>query len=85
MERLDRLANVPQEAALSLVSDAELSSWPQHGRIVFNAVHMRYRAGLDTVLRGLDLDIEPGEKASSHLLAIAMLCCVLRVCHRCAG
>ena len=38
------------------------SSWPQHGAIVFDAVQMRYRAGLPLVLRGLNMSIAGGER-----------------------
>lgn len=37
-------------------------SWPEHGRITFSNVHMRYRAGLPLVLRGLDMDVRGGER-----------------------
>ena len=37
-------------------------SWPQSGRIQFQGVEMRYRAGLPLVLQGLDFDIRGGER-----------------------
>lgn len=37
-------------------------TWPEQGRITFSNVHMRYRAGLPLVLRGLDMDIRGGER-----------------------
>ncbi|QKX53596.1 uncharacterized protein TRUGW13939_00675 [Talaromyces rugulosus] len=37
-------------------------TWPEHGRITFSNVHMRYRAGLPLVLRGLDMDVRGGER-----------------------
>lgn len=37
-------------------------SWPEQGRITFSNVHMRYRAGLPLVLRGLDMDVRGGER-----------------------
>ncbi|KAH8700278.1 putative ABC multidrug transporter [Talaromyces proteolyticus] len=37
-------------------------SWPEQGRVTFSNVHMRYRAGLPLVLRGLDMDISGGER-----------------------
>merc|ERR1712228_500272 len=38
------------------------SNWPSHGRIVFNNVWMRYREGLDYVLKGLTFKVRGGEK-----------------------
>merc|ERR1712228_1165441 len=38
------------------------SNWPSHGRIVFNNVWMRYREGLDYVLKGLTFEVRGGEK-----------------------
>jgi ABC-type multidrug transport system fused ATPase/permease subunit len=38
------------------------SSWPQKGRVVISNLWMRYRPGLDPVLRGLDLVVPGGAK-----------------------
>jgi hypothetical protein len=38
------------------------ADWPKEGRIVFENVEMRYRENLPTVLNGLDVKIESGEK-----------------------
>jgi len=37
------------------------ASWPQHGAVLFENVHMRYRKGLPNVLRGLSFEAKPGQ------------------------
>lgn len=37
-------------------------SWPEKGEIVFNDVQMRYRDGLPLVLKGLSMNVKPGER-----------------------
>lgn len=49
-----------EEAPLHLGQVAP--SWPEQGRIAFSNVHMRYRSGLPLVLRGLDMDVQGGER-----------------------
>lgn len=48
------------EAPLKTIEVA--SSWPEKGEIEFEAVEMRYRAGLPLVLRGLDMKVRGGER-----------------------
>lgn len=38
------------------------TEWPESGQIEVNDVHMRYREGLDLVLKGVNLSIKGGEK-----------------------
>lgn len=38
------------------------SSWPERGEIRFKNVWLRYRPGLEHVLKGLNLSIKPGLK-----------------------
>ena len=40
----------------------ELSTWPATGHIKFNNFFARYREGLKYVLKGLDIEIQDGEK-----------------------
>jgi ABC-type bacteriocin/lantibiotic exporter with double-glycine peptidase domain len=35
--------------------------WPGNGEIIFNNVKMRYREGIDPVLKGVQFNIKPGE------------------------
>jgi ABC-type multidrug transport system fused ATPase/permease subunit len=37
-------------------------SWPEKGEIIFDNVQMRYRPGMQLVLKGLTLHIYPSEK-----------------------
>ena len=38
------------------------SEWPHIGNITFDNLEMRYREGLDLVLKGISLDIKGGQK-----------------------
>jgi ABC-type multidrug transport system fused ATPase/permease subunit len=49
-----------EEAPLQLTPVA--ASWPEKGRITFDNAHMRYRAGLPLVLKGLTMDVQGGER-----------------------
>ncbi|KAJ5811897.1 ABC transporter integral membrane type 1 [Penicillium riverlandense] len=49
-----------EEAPLQLAPVA--ASWPEKGRITFDNAHMRYRAGLPLVLKGLTMDVQGGER-----------------------
>jgi len=52
-----------EEAARHLPSDDSLGpDWPQQGRVTFRGVALRYRPGLPQVLRGVDLEVAPGER-----------------------
>ncbi|KAH0487916.1 MAG: uncharacterized protein KVP18_001639 [Porospora cf. gigantea A] len=54
--------SIPQEAP-AVNPDCKLDdAWPQHGKIEFRDVCMRYRPGLPLVLKGLNVTIEAGEK-----------------------
>lgn len=44
------------------------SDWPNHGRIEFKNVFMRYSKDTPLVLKGLSLKIESGEKVLTSLL-----------------
>ncbi|CAI4226039.1 unnamed protein product [Auanema sp. JU1783] len=61
VERVREYTEVTPEAAWR--SERLLPrGWPAKGRIVFNDYSTRYRPGLDLVLRGINLNIVPGEK-----------------------
>ena len=65
VERILHFTNgIPQEAkdpegSAAVVLDP---AWPSKGAISFKGYNMRYRTGLDLVLKDLDIDIAPGEK-----------------------
>ena len=54
----------PVEAPLKLKEDAKVQEkgWPTAGEIDFDNVYMRYRAGMDYVVKSLTLNSKPGEK-----------------------
>ena len=45
-----------------LLDDPEPAAWPSGGKIEFKNIVMRYREGLDPVLKGLSFTVNPGEK-----------------------
>jgi len=51
-----------QEAPGEIAHTKPPVEWPQHGAVSFNKVVMSYRVGLPTVLKGMSLDVRPGEK-----------------------
>jgi ABC-type multidrug transport system fused ATPase/permease subunit len=68
MNSIERLLHytreLPQEAGHELKSDKELekSMWPQEGRVKFNALTASHRPELPPALRGVELDIKPGQR-----------------------
>lgn len=60
VERIKEYTDTPIEGAHSRQKPAD--SWPQQGRIEIKNVSLRYRAGLDPVLKGVSASIEPKEK-----------------------
>ncbi|KKA28465.1 hypothetical protein TD95_002534 [Thielaviopsis punctulata] len=61
VERLNHYgANLDEEAPLHTVQVRP--SWPEKGEIVFDDVHMRYRADLPLVLHGLSVHVRGGER-----------------------
>ena len=37
-------------------------NWPQHGRVTYKNVSLRYDTDLDNVVHGISISIEAGEK-----------------------
>jgi ABC-type multidrug transport system fused ATPase/permease subunit len=62
VERIVEYGELPAEGALINEAYRPPAGWPASGRIEFKDYKMRYRAGLDLVLKGVDLIIAPGEK-----------------------
>lgn len=48
----------------SVLTEQELvrSGWPWRGAVTFRNAHMRYRSDFEEVLKGVDMDIQPGER-----------------------
>ena len=63
VERIIHYASeIEQEAPHKVKDSAAPPSWPFEGRIVMKDVFMKYRSELPPVLKGLSMDIGPGEK-----------------------
>ncbi|KAF8134974.1 ABC transporter [Boletus edulis] len=63
VERIIHYANeLEQEAPHQVKDGATPTSWPLEGRIVMKDIFMKYRPDLSPVLKGLSVDIAPGEK-----------------------
>ncbi|KAI0917113.1 hypothetical protein AcV5_007675 [Taiwanofungus camphoratus] len=66
MNSAERIAyyakHVEQEAPHEIPEHKPPRSWPTHGSIEFNDVHLTYRPGLPPVLKGFNMSVAPGEK-----------------------
>ncbi|XP_066905603.1 multidrug resistance-associated protein 1 [Halyomorpha halys] len=62
VERIEEYSNTPQEAAWYLTTSTVTAEWPQEGKVDFVDYTVRYREGLDLVLKGIDFSIKGGEK-----------------------
>jgi ABC-type multidrug transport system fused ATPase/permease subunit len=62
VERLVEYTRLDQEAPLYNSINKPPPNWPEKGEIVFKNYKMRYRTGLDLVLKGVDVKIAPREK-----------------------
>jgi len=62
-ERVMYYANeLEQEAPHEIPDRTPAPAWPDHGKIEFNNVVMKYRDELPFVLKGLELSVRPAEK-----------------------
>jgi len=82
--------NVESEAPLhTSAAHTPPSSWPEHGRIVFDNVCFRYRPELPLVLNKVCLDIQPGEKIAlcgrSGSGKSTCVRCLFRLCELAGG
>ena len=62
VERVLEYANLPSEAPEVIENKRPASSWPADGAVSFTDYSMRYREGLDLVLKNINLEIKPHEK-----------------------
>lgn len=69
VERIQEYTTVDSEAALEVASaDSQVSPhWPTSGRVEFRDYSVRYRPGLDLVLRNINLVVNGGEKIGTFL------------------
>ncbi|XP_043579583.1 multidrug resistance-associated protein 1 isoform X3 [Bombus pyrosoma] len=62
VERIKEYGETPQEAAWKNPDYTAPKDWPLQGRVEFKDYKVRYREGLDLVLRGLSFSVKGGEK-----------------------
>lgn len=62
VERISEYQETPQEAPYSIPEQDPPTEWPQYGVIKFDNYQLRYREGLDLVLKGITCHIQSGEK-----------------------
>ena len=63
VERIKEYSDLVQEASWkSKAGEAPAAAWPEHGAVTFNQYAMRYREGLDLVIKGISCNIKGGEK-----------------------
>lgn len=61
VERVLVYTELIPEGDIATKNDPPLS-WPERGEIKFSEASLAYREGLPLVLKGISLDIKPGEK-----------------------
>lgn len=49
------------------VSPEPAETWPDEGKVEFNNYQVRYREGLELVLRGITFQVQGGEKVSKFI------------------
>lgn len=62
VERIKEYGEVEQEAAWDVPSYNVPRDWPENGQVVFEDYTVRYREGLDLVLKGISFTVKGGEK-----------------------
>lgn len=62
VERVLEYAALPSEAPEVISGHRPSVAWPANGAVAFHNYSTRYRAGLDLVLKDINLDIKPKEK-----------------------
>ncbi|XP_076374474.1 multidrug-Resistance like Protein 1 isoform X2 [Megalopta genalis] len=62
VERIKEYTETPQEAPWKNPNHVLSNDWPMQGRVDFKDYKVRYRQGLDLVLRGLSFSVKGGEK-----------------------
>ncbi|XP_050310916.1 multidrug resistance-associated protein 1 isoform X2 [Anthonomus grandis grandis] len=62
VERIKEYAEIPQEAAWELTNQNVSKVWPERGEVAFKDYSVRYRPGLELVLKRLSFSVKGGEK-----------------------
>lgn len=62
VERIKEYAESPQEAPWEIKNKTPANTWPEVGNVIFKNLSVRYRPGLDLVLKKVSFNINGGEK-----------------------
>ncbi len=62
VERVIQYSQVPQEPPADLPGRDPPLEWPQNGAVSFRNFQLRYREGLDLVLKGISINVLPRQK-----------------------
>ncbi|KDR24195.1 Multidrug resistance-associated protein 1, partial [Zootermopsis nevadensis] len=62
VERIKEYGETEQEAPWDIPTNQPSSAWPEKGQVEFKDYQVRYREGLDLVLRGISFTVKGGEK-----------------------
>lgn len=62
VERIKEYEEEPREAPWTFSNEKVSTTWPENGEIVFQQFNVRYRPGLDLVLKNLNVTFGGGEK-----------------------
>uniref|UniRef100_A0A069DZT4 ABC-type glutathione-S-conjugate transporter n=1 Tax=Panstrongylus megistus TaxID=65343 RepID=A0A069DZT4_9HEMI len=62
VERIKEYGETPQEAPWEITPSVAKDDWPAKGNVEFKKLEIRYREGLELVLKGISFDINGGEK-----------------------
>ncbi|XP_065205456.1 multidrug resistance-associated protein 1-like isoform X2 [Planococcus citri] len=62
IERIKEYSEIPKEAAWKLPNESVPENWPSKGDINFQNFQVRYREGLQLVLKGITCSVDGGQK-----------------------
>ena len=68
VERIQEFINLKPEADWRIEETKPAADWPQRGHVKISNFSLRYREGLDLVLKEIDCDIKPGEKVNYFMI-----------------
>ena len=73
VERIQEFINLKPEADWRIEETKPAADWPQRGHVKISNFSLRYREGLDLVLKEIDCDIKPGEKVNYFMTVFCMV------------